>query len=305
MIHCKQLTKNFGPIPAVREVNLQVKKQSITGLLGPDGAGKTTLLRMICGLITPDSGAVQLMGLPPEKIERQDLGYMPQRFSLYGDLSVMENIDFFASLYGLHKSLIRERAEEILERTGLAGFEQRLGEQLSGGMRQKLALSCALITRPQILVLDEPTYGVDPQSRQEFWQILYDLNREGMTILLSTPYMDEAELCHQVAFINEGRLEVVAPPAEIKLSFPFRILELRAPLRDPHFFDSLPGILEASFYGYKYRLVVEEVEHSRHRLEELLASQGLEPGSIMEVAPSMEELFVFLAEAKGLAGGEF
>ena len=304
MINCAQLTKSFGPIPAVREANLQVKKQSITGLLGPDGAGKTTLLRMICGLITPDSGAVQLMGLSPEKIERQDLGYMPQRFSLYGDLSVMENIDFFASLYGLHKSLIRERAEEILERTGLAGFEQRLGEQLSGGMKQKLALSCALITRPQILVLDEPTYGVDPQSRQEFWRILYDLNREGMTILLSTPYMDEAELCHQVAFINEGRLEVVAPPAEIKLSFPFRILELRAPLRDPHFFDSLPGILDASFYGYKYRLVVEEVENSRHLLEELLASQGLEPESIVEAVPSMEELFVFLAEAKGLAGGE-
>ncbi len=302
MIQCRQLGKSFGSLAAVKGVDLRLSPQSITGLLGPDGAGKTTLLRMICGLITPDSGEVTLMGLPPEKIERQDLGYMPQRFSLYGDLSVMENINFFASLYGLPKNLIRERAEEILQRTALSGFEQRLGEQLSGGMKQKLALSCALITRPQLLVLDEPTYGVDPQSRQEFWQILYDLNREGMTILLSTPYMDEAELCHQVAFINEGHLGVVATPAEIKLRFPFRILELRAPLKDPHYFASFPGILDASFYGYKYRLVVEEAEDSRRQLEGLLVSRGIKPESIVEAAPSMEELFVFLAESK--AGGE-
>lgn len=297
MIHCSGLSKSFGPIPALVEVNLQLDKGSITGLLGPDGAGKTTLLRMICGLITADSGQVKLLGLSPEKIDPRDLGYMPQRFSLYGDLSVIENINFFASLYGLPKTLIRKRAGEILERTGLAGFEQRLAEQLSGGMKQKLALSCALITRPQILVLDEPTYGVDPASRQEFWHILYDLNSEGMTILLSTPYMDEAELCHQVAFINQGRLERVGTASAIIQSFPFHILEVKVPVKDPGFFDALPGILDASFYGYKYRLVVEEVEKSRRLLEEFLSSQDLVAESIAESTPSMEELFVFLAES--------
>ena len=209
MIKVCELTKSFGTIVAVDHVDIEVDKNEIFGLVGPDGAGKTTLLRMICGLIEPDRGKVVLFG---EEIlrnsNRSRLGYMPQRFSLYGDLTVMENINFFGSLYGLKKTTIRQRAEEILSITNMLEFEDRLAANLSGGMKQKLALTCALITRPEILILDEPTYGVDPESRKEFWKILYRLNKEGVTLMVSTPYMDEAELCHRVAIINQGRVVV-------------------------------------------------------------------------------------------------
>ena len=206
MIHVHKLTKSFGTITAVNQVELQVNRNEIFGVVGPDGAGKTTLLRMICGLIEPNQGQVILFGQEsPSDRERSRLGYMPQRFSLYGDLTVMENINFFGGLYSLKKATIRKRAEEILSITNMQDFTDRLADNLSGGMKQKLALTCALITRPELLVLDEPTYGVDPESRKEFWKILYRLNREGVTVMVSTPYMDEAELCHRVAIMNEGR----------------------------------------------------------------------------------------------------
>src|SRR5665647_1803237 len=198
MIVTRGLSKAFGQVQAVDQVDLQVAPGDIMGLVGPDSAGKTTLLRMICGLINPDAGEVRLAGYPPQEMEKakENLGYMPQRFSLYGDLTMMENIEFFAAMYKLDKPTVRQRAEEILALTNLAGFEKRLADKLSGGMKQKLALTCALITRPKLLILDEPTYGVDPESRQEFWKILYRLTQEGMTVLVSTSYMDEAELCN-------------------------------------------------------------------------------------------------------------
>ena len=173
MIAVDNISKHFASIKALDRVSLQVSRQDIFGLIGPDSAGKTTLMRIICGLMDPDQGQVRLMNQDPEKIDRQNLGYMPQRFSLYGDLTIEENIDFLGSLYSLKKSVIRERAEEILAITGLAAFENRLANSLSGGMKQKLALTCALITRPALLILDRPTYGDEPQSRQEVWRILY------------------------------------------------------------------------------------------------------------------------------------
>lgn len=298
MIRTEQLTKSFGANMAVDHINLHVDRNSILGLVGPDGAGKTTLIRMICGLITPDSGKVFLMDLPPEQIARENLGYMPQRFSLYGDLTVMENINFFGSMYQLGKQLIRQRADEILGVTGLADFKERLADRLSGGMKQKLALTCALITRPAILVLDEPTYGVDPESRKEFWKILYRLNQEGITIVISTPYMDEAELCQRVAFINRGKLVITDSPAGLKQNFAHRILELRAGVRNPYIFDRLPVVLNASFYGYKYHLVVDDVEKAREAVQMLLSQQGIKLISLNEISPSMEDLFVSLAETE-------
>ena len=298
MIITSSLSKSFGELKAVDKVDLHAIKGDIYGLVGPDGAGKTTLLRMICGLITPDEGEVRLAGYPPEQMDqaRQNLGYMPQRFSLYGDLTVMENIQFFAAMYNLDKHTIEERADEILAITNLSNFKQRFADNLSGGMKQKLALTCALITRPRLLVLDEPTYGVDPESRKEFWKILYHLNQEGMTVLVSTAYMDEAELCTRVAFINQGRIKSIDSPAGLRKSFPHRILEVRTISRDPNILNDLPEVLDVSFYGYKYQVVVDDIPGATIAIENCLHAQNIPLVSIGEVPPSMEDVFVLMAE---------
>lgn len=298
MIKVDKLSKSFGVVSAVNEVSLHVKKQDIFGLVGPDGAGKTTLMRMVCGLVAPDAGKVILMGEKPGKWEqsRGQLGYMPQRFSLYGDLTVTENINFFGSMYGLGRKIIDRRAGEILALTGLADFKDRFADRLSGGMKQKLALTCSLVTRPALLVLDEPTYGVDPSFRKEFWKILYRLNQENLTILVSTPYMDEAELCNMVAFMSGGRITVVDSPAGLKRNFQYCVLEVRVNTRDPVLFSGLNGILDYSFYGDKYRLVVNDVAGGSRIVEEHLMERNIAGAAIQEISPSMEEVFIFLTE---------
>ncbi|HOB11567.1 MAG TPA: ABC transporter ATP-binding protein [Syntrophomonadaceae bacterium] len=293
MIRAENISKRFSSIQALDRVSLQVNQQDIFGLIGPDGAGKTTLMRIICGLMSQDEGQVRLMDQAPELIDRQNLGYMPQRFSLYPDLTIQENIEFFGSLYSLPKQVIRNRAKEILEITGLSPFTNRLAGSLSGGMKQKLALTCALITRPALLVLDEPTYGVDPQSRQEFWRILYQLNHQGMTIMVSTPYMDEAELCTRVAFINQGHILACDTPQNLKKPFSQRVLEVRTPCQDPRLFDNLEEVEDASFFGYKYRLVVSDGPQGQQAIRSYLAAQGLD-GIIEPVSPAMEDLFVIM-----------
>lgn len=298
MIVARGLSKAFGPIQAIDNVDLSVKQGDIFGLVGPDGAGKTTLLRTICGLITPDQGEVSIAGHAgrASDLTRENLGYMPQRFSLYGELSVMENIAFFASLYSLDKQTLRQRAEEILSLTDLIDFKDRFADALSGGMKQKLALTCALITRPTLLILDEPTYGVDPVSRKEFWKILYRLNQEGMTVLVSTAYMDEAEQCSRVAFINRGKICAVDTPAGLRQSFPHPLLEIRARTRDPHLFRDLHYLLDVSFYGYKYQVAVPDQAEAEIMIAQYLSDRDVELLSIRPVAPSMEEVFVLLAE---------
>jgi ABC-2 type transport system ATP-binding protein len=298
MIKTTGLTKSFGNNIAVAGVTLHVAKQDIFGLVGPDGAGKTTLMRMICGLITPTEGKVSLIGYPWEQIEqvKKHLGYMPQRFSLYGDLTIMENIHFFGSMYQIKRRTINERAMEILELTNLLEFKDRLADNLSGGMKQKLALTCALITRPSILVLDEPTYGVDPESRKEFWKILYHLNKEGITILVSTPYMDEAELCTTVAFINQGKIVAVDSPANLKNGFPHSLLEIKTESKDPDLFNELSLIIKSSFYGDKYHLAVEDVTAAENVIKSYLISQNITNIKITKISPTMEDVFVSLAE---------
>ena len=298
MIVCSGLSKHFNDIQALDDVNLHVQRGDILGLVGPDGAGKTTLIRTICGLIKPDQGEVRLLDHPPAQFDkiRAKLGYMPQRFSLYGDLTVMENIFFFGSMYGLSKKVIIERAEAILTITGMNSFQKRLADKLSGGMKQKLALTSALITRPEMLILDEPTYGVDPESRKEFWKILYRLKQEGLTILVSTPYMDEAELCNQVAFINTGRIKAIDSPTGLRQAFGHQVLELRIDSRDPAILKGVSGLLDSSFYGYKYKVVVDHEPQARASIAQHLEQQGISLLSILAVSPSMEDVFVALAE---------
>lgn len=296
MIKAEGVSKSFGYVQAVRDVSLQVNRQEIYGLVGPDGAGKTTLMRIICGLITPERGQVKVLGVAPEKLaERDKFGYMPQRFSLYGDLTVMENISFFGAMYNLDKKTITKRADEILEITNLIQFKDRFAANLSGGMKQKLSLTCALITRPKILVLDEPTYGVDPQSRKDFWKILYDLNKDGMTILISTPYMDEAELCTRVAFMNQGRIVKIDTPQAFKNKYPFTVLELQTPVKQTNILENLQEVQDVYFLGNRYHLVLKE-KVAVENMSRLLKQKGIPVTSLKIVRPSMEDVFVSLAE---------
>lgn len=286
MVVINNLTKSFGNIRAVESVTMQVAKGDIFGLVGPDGAGKTTLIRMICRLLVPDSGTVTIA-------DDQIFSYMPQKFSLYGDLTVMENINFFGALYNLNRTTIQQRADEILALMDLIKFKNRFAEHLSGGMKQKLALTCALISRPQLLLLDEPTFGVDPQSRKEFWKILYQLNKESITIIVSTPYMDEAELCKTVGFLEQGKLIAVDSPSNLKNNCPYQVWEVHCANREPDLFNTLPGIKNANFYGHKYRLLVEH--SNRQQITEFLQQKNIFHYNIRPVAATMEDVFISLA----------
>jgi len=299
MIDIMNLCKTFGSVTAVDHVTLQVHQGDIFGLVGPDGAGKTTLIRLVCGLLAPDSGSVKLFNDKSQgSATAESFGYMPQKFSLYGDLTVMENINFFGSMYGLDRKTTRQRADEILQITDLIRFKERFADNLSGGMKQKLALTCALISRPKLLVLDEPTFGVDPESRKEFWKILYQLNKEGMTILVSTPYMDEAELCKRVGFMERGKLVAVDSPGSLKNRFPYQVLEVKAASKNPDIFYGLmdQGLIDAGFYGDKYHLVVGEMPGEEEVIIQYLADLGMEVFSIKAVPATMEDVFLSLAE---------
>src|SRR4249919_3517561 len=216
---------------ALRELSMAVEPGEMFGLIGPDGAGKTTTIRLMCGLLKPDAGRVRVLGRDPVKEHRavtQTLGYLSQRFSLYGDLSIDENISFFAEIHGLsmRDPAIRDRRERLLELTQLAAFRSRLADQLSGGMKQKLALACTLVHEPRIILLDEPTTGVDPVSRREFWKLLAEFLQQGITILVSTPYLDEAERCHRIALLHEGKLLALDTPDHLRAQLPGRMVEL-------------------------------------------------------------------------------
>ncbi len=217
-IEVEQLTKKFGSFTAVDHISFQIPKGKIFGFLGPNGSGKSTTIRMLCGVLTPTSGSGRVMGLDivkdTERI-RQNLGYMSQRFSLYEDLTVEENLDFYGGIYGLGKETVNERKKDLILMASLEGKEKSLAGSLSGGWKQRLALGCALIHKPEFLVLDEPTAGVDPVSRRIFWEIIHELSSQGITILVSTHYMDEAESCDITGFIFNGRIMDIAAPQEL------------------------------------------------------------------------------------------
>ncbi len=251
----------FTGLTAVDGIDLQVRAGEIFGLVGPDGAGKTTTMRLLTGLLDPDAGAIQVAGfdvLRQSEAMKGHIGYMPQRFSLYGDLTVAENLRFFANIYHIPREERLARQQRLLEFSRLAPFLKRQAQFLSGGMKQKLALACVLMHTPRVLFLDEPTTGVDPVSRRDFWKILYSLLKEGVTLFVSTPYMDEAERCTRVALMNRGRVILCDTPARLKQHMPGEMLEVSVePLRPARqVLAGVPGVLDVQVFGDRLHVQV-------------------------------------------------
>ncbi len=295
MIRLTEVTKRFGAITAVDRLSLQVEQGEIFGLVGPDGAGKTTVMRLLTGIMEPCAGQIEVLGRKMLEENKADIGYVPQKFSLYGDLTVRENICLMGALYGAGREEVARRAGELLAFTKLLSFQDRLAEHLSGGMRQKLALAAGLIHRPRLFFLDEPTTGVDPVSRREFWQILYRLHREGMTVFLSTPYMEEAELCSRVAFMQQGRIVACDTPAGLKKAYPHHVLELPAAgKRLAQHLKNCP-IMEINAFGDKYHLIVDQPARVIPLITAALQQAGLPPVPPVEIPPTLEDVFVTLA----------
>lgn len=301
MIRTFNVSKQFDGQIAVADISLHVKRGEIFGLVGPDGAGKTTLMRLLLGLLTPTAGSIQLLGSAGFAADKARLGYVPQRFSLYGDLTVMENIRLFGALYGAAKQDMETRACEILAFTQLLAFKNRLADNLSGGMKQKLALAAALMHQPELFLLDEPTTGVDPVSRREFWQMLYQLHQQGTTIFVSTPYMEEAELCSRIAFQQNGRLTALGTPTQLKQAYPHRLLELELQDAVRNLRQRLHGdfLLDIDSFGSKYHLVVTDPQLADAAIRRQLAAQSIRLQSLREIEPGLEDLFVALSGKGG------
>jgi ABC-2 type transport system ATP-binding protein len=305
-IESQQLIKQYpgqpsGSRPALDSVDLQVETGQLYGLVGPDGAGKTTLMRILSTVIEPTSGFARLAGFDVVKQAEEvrcRLGYMPQAFSLYPDLSVMENLQFFANINDVPREKQKARIEELLEFARLTDFTRRRSENLSGGMRKKLALACALIHEPEILLLDEPTTGVDPVSRRELWQLLAKVIQQGVTVLVSTPYMDEAERCKTVSIIYQGRMLTTGAPAELERQMPFRIIEVKASSRRilRAVVERTAGVMGWRAVGDRLRLMVENPGEVMPRLERELNKDGADISILREARMLMEDVFIYLVE---------
>jgi ABC-2 type transport system ATP-binding protein len=298
-IHTHNLCRSFGKTHAVQNLTLDIEPGAVFGLIGPDGAGKTTTLRMLAGVLRPDAGRAQVLAHDviknPEAL-RSKIGYMPQQFSLYGDLSVLENLQFFAQIYRIPRAQQDERIARLLKFAQLTQFSHRPAAKLSGGMKKKLGLACALIHNPQLLLLDEPTNGVDPVSRREFWDILSDLHLQGVTILISTPYMDEAERCTQVGLMFRGQLIRQGQPETLRLLAPGQMLVLytsnlaRAETLLPQF----PHYLSHQRYGDRLHLFVPDANQAMPQLRSFLQRHQLPIETLYQDEPRLEEAFIHL-----------
>jgi len=291
------LTKSFPDVRAVDHLSFDIKSGEIFGLVGPDGAGKTTTLRMLAGVMPPDDGKATISGCDvihdPEGAKRH-LSYMPQRFGLYEDLSVDENIRFYADLFGVRKGDRVSRAAQLLQAAGMSEFRDRLAGKLSGGMKQKLALVCALIHWPKVILLDEPTNGVDPVSRRDFWRILYELISEGVAVLTSTAYLDEAERCHRVGLLHQGKLLFCDTPANLKMQLGKDVLSIFSSearlVRDE--LEHADGISSMVLTGDGVHVVVDNASRRISEFEQRLKKAQAPFDTIQQVTPTIEDLFV-------------
>lgn len=294
----ERVSKRFGPTQAVKEISFQVRPGEMFGLIGPDGAGKTTTIRLLCGLLRADAGTLRVLGRDPVRQHAaltREVGYFSQRFSLYGDLSIDENIAFFAEIHGLAR--FEERRNRLLEMTQLTPFRDRLADRLSGGMKQKLALACTLVHEPKIILLDEPTTGVDPVSRREFWKLLSEFLSQSITILMATPYLDEAERCSRVGLFSGGRLLVVDTPAALRESLPGVITEIlaRPQERAISVLERLPAVAELQNFGERIHVRWHEEDPAgavRGARAALDADASIETVSIRAIPASLEDVFI-------------
>ena len=301
----RNLTKRFGDFVAVDSIDFDVRRGEIFGFLGPNGAGKTTTIRMMLGLLRPTDGTVSVLGVPmaehPERI-RPRIGYMAQRFSLYDDLTILQNLRFYGRAYGLDDDVLHERIQNAIHTAGLEGREHMHTKDLSGGWRQRLALNTAILHQPELVFLDEPTAGVDPVSRREFWNLLYRLVTDGVTVFVTTHYMDEAEHCHRLAFIQHGRLIAYGTPEEIKRDkMSGQVLEIDCTQPDVAMgvLRQMDAFKDVALYGTQIHAVTEDAASSKPRITQALTEAGVQVRAVDVVAPSLEDVFISSVRSTG------
>ena len=310
-IRARGLTRRFGAVTAVDGVDLDVPRAQVYGFLGPNGSGKSTTIRMLCGLLTPSGGDIEVLGLripaQSEALKRR-IGYMTQKFSLYEDLTVGENLEFLAAVHDVPRAATRTRIAELMDTYRLGELRAQLAGTLSGGQKQRLAMAGAVLHRPELLFLDEPTSAVDPQSRREFWDSLFALADAGTTLLVSTHYMDEAERCHRLAILDNGRLVADGTPAALTAGLQGRTLGVRTgePRRAQALLHGLPGVLGIAQIGNELRVLAEAATTAGDglgpRLLDALQAQGLD-AEVVAIAPNLEDVFVAATHARGRGAG--
>jgi len=298
--------KRFGGTTALDGVSFEVRSGEMFGLIGPDGAGKTTALRLVCGLVRPDRGHVRLFGVDPARdrnVATGSIGYLSQRFSLYGDLSIDENIEFFARMHGVHD--FSARRDRLLGLTGLRAFRARLADRLSGGMKQKLALACTLVHEPRLLVLDEPTTGVDPVARREFWKLLAEFRAAGLTILMATPYLDEAERCSRVALFGTGRVLAADEPLTLQMGTAGVVIEVVAdqPRRAMHLLAASAGADRVQLFGDRVHVRLDR-EPPSGEIERVLGEGSVTALTVRRIVPTLEDVFIERLQAASAGDAE-
>jgi ABC-2 type transport system ATP-binding protein len=296
-IEFAHVVKKYGAVTALSDVSFAVPRGEMFGLIGPDGAGKTTAIRAMCGLLHVDAGTIRVLGKDPVKQHREltaSVGYLSQRFSLYGDLSIDENIAFFAEIHGLQD--FHSRRDQLLEMTHLTRFRGRLADQLSGGMKQKLALACTLVHEPDVIVLDEPTTGVDPVSRREFWKLLSQFLASGITVVMSTPYLDEAERCSQIVLLHEGKVLALDQPEHLRASLPGTLFEVMVtePREAAAKLGAQRTVASAQVFGDRLHVWIDErdPQAAERRLHEAARDAAVAPSHIRPIVPSLEDVFI-------------
>ena len=300
IIDARHLTRRFGDLIAVNDITFSVYPGEVFGFLGPNGSGKSTTIRMLCGLLLPTSGECHVLGFDvtreSEQI-KQGIGCMSQRFALYEDLSVWDNLDFYARVYDVPSDRRRTRLAELVELAGLQGRERQLTGELSGGWKQRLALGCAIVHRPRLLFLDEPTAGVDPVSRRRFWAMIHDLAGEGVTVFVTTHYLDEAEHAGRIGMIHDGVLRALAPPAELKrTALQGQLLDVvsDAPLEAARILNDAPGVRDATVHGTDVRVLIDPETQSAEAIASRLRAAGIAVRAVRPIEPTLEDVFISL-----------